>query len=246
MPINPQEKKKKVATFIEDKDVALFAESMETNEILREIASKEEPKRPDVQKVELEGAEKVIIKGEQGEKGDTGETGDKGEKGDSIKGDKGDFVKGDKGDKGDVGDSGKDGESVKGEDGKDGKDGSPDTAGQVKNKLMEEGITIDDVLDLREELTNMRKEASAKASGGVRRVFQPYLDRFTDETDGATKIFFLSREPLRTNTIKVWGTDFPIILDPTVDFTVEGKTLTLTDAVPAPSSGATLIVEYYA
>jgi len=121
--------------------------------------------------------------------------------------------------------------------------------------------------DLRDKLENLNgderlelsaikglKEALDKASGankvsglfGTRRIFQPYLDRFTADTDGATKIFYLKREPLRTDNIEVSGTDFPIILDPTVDFTVEGRKLTLTDAVPAPSSGATLIIKYYA
>ena len=245
MPTNPQDKKKKVATFLENKDVASFAESMETNDLLREIANKEAPEMPTKMKVELEGAEVVTIKGVQGDKGDKGDSikGDKGDKGDSItgkQGEKGEFVKGDKGDKGDAG---KDGESIKGE---DGKDGSPDTAEEIKEKLDEIGISIDDVLDLREELKKMQKDIASKTGGGVRRVFQPYVDRFTDETDGVTKIFFLSREPLRTNTIEVSGTDFPIILDPTVDFTVEGRKLTLTSAVPAPSSGATLIIKYYA
>lgn len=82
--------------------------------------------------------------------------------------------------------------------------------------------------------------------GGVRRVFQPYRDNFTSQTDGTTKTFYLSREPLKTNTIMAWGTDFPIILDPDTDFTVSGKTFTLTDAVDAPTAGASFIVHFYA
>lgn len=98
---------------------------------------------------------------------------------------------------------------------------------------------------LTEELKEIKK-IKTTASGGVRRVFQPYLDDFSAQTDGVTKTFYLSREPLKTDTIQVWGTDFPIILRPTTDFTVSGKTLTLTSAVPAPNTGSTLLVQYFA
>ena len=76
-------------------------------------------------------------------------------------------------------------------------------------------------------------------------VHTPIVDRLTALTDGSTKTFLLSKAPKDVATMEVFGTDFPIILDPTVDFTVAGKTLTLTAAVPAPSSGATLICKYY-
>ena len=130
---------------------------------------------------------------------------------------------------------------------KDGKDGSPATPEDVVKKL--ESLKGDDRLDrkaikgLDEELKSIRQSTP---SGGVRRVFQPYLDDFTSLTDGSQKTFYLSREPLKTNTILVWGTDFPIVLRPTTDFTVSGKTFTLTSAVPAPSTGATLLIQYYA
>lgn len=87
---------------------------------------------------------------------------------------------------------------------------------------------------------------SMGSSRNVRTIYQPYIDRFSDQTDGATKTFTLRKAPLKSDTIEVFGTDFPIILDPTVDFTVAGKTLTLSDSIPAPSQGATLIVKYYA
>lgn len=96
------------------------------------------------------------------------------------------------------------------------------------------------------EIKKLKKEVSTKSSGGVRRVFQPYVDDFSGDTDGSTKIFYLSREPLKTETILVWGTDFPVILRPNTDFTVSGKVLTLTSAVPAPNSGATLLIQYHA
>lgn len=110
----------------------------------------------------------------------------------------------------------------------------------------DERLDITAIKGLTDKINELKQEVAKKTSGGVRRVFQPYIDRFTDQTDGTTKIFYLSREPLKTDTIEVFGTDFPIILDPTVDFSVVGKKLTLADSVPAPSAGSTLIIKYYA
>lgn len=128
----------------------------------------------------------------------------------------------------------------------------PATAEVVRDQL--ETLEGDERLDksaikgLEEELSRMGSKIDSKTTsgGGTRRVFQPHLDDFSGSTDGSTKTFTLSREPLRTDTILVWGTDFPIILRPTTDFTVAGKTLTLTSAVPAPSQGATLLIQYFA
>lgn len=116
----------------------------------------------------------------------------------------------------------------------------------VKNNILKREEDELFIKKLEKEVKQLKKEISAKSSGGVRRVFQPYRDNFTSQTNGTTKTFYLSREPLKTATIMVFGTDFPIILDPDVDFTVSGKTLTLTDAVPAPSSGSSLVVIYHA
>lgn len=104
------------------------------------------------------------------------------------------------------------------------------------------------VEDLKKEISTLKESIvlTRSATGGSRRVFQPYVERFTTQTNGSKKVFYLKRAPLRTETIKVWGTDFPIILDPTVDFTVANRTLTLSASVPAPSTGATLIIEYFA
>lgn len=123
-----------------------------------------------------------------------------------------------------------------------------ETAEQVVGKIntSNEQINKERIKGLDDEIKSLRKELATKATSGSRRVFQPHIDRFKDDCDGSNKTFYLSREPLRTDTIEVNGTDFPIILDPTVDFTVSGKTLTLTSAVPAPNAGATLIVKYYA
>lgn len=123
-----------------------------------------------------------------------------------------------------------------------------ETAEQVIEKINTSSEQIDKerIKGLEDEIKTLRKEIATKASAGVRRVFQPYVDDFSAQTNGSLKVFALSRAPLRTNTIQVFGTDFPTILRPTTDFTVSGKTLTLTSAVPAPSAGATLLIHYYA
>lgn len=122
-----------------------------------------------------------------------------------------------------------------------------ETPEQVVEKINASSEQIDKerIAGLEDEIKALRKEIATKASGGVRRVFQPYVDDFSSQTNGSTKIFTLSREPLKTETVLVWGTDFPIVLRPTVDFTIVGKTLTLTSAIPAPNTGATLLVHYY-
>jgi len=122
----------------------------------------------------------------------------------------------------------------------------PETAEQTIEKINSSEAQIDKerVKGLEDEINALRKEIATK-TGGVRRVFQPYIDDFSAQTNGSLKTFTLSREPLRTNTIQVFGTDFPTILRPTVDFTVSGRTLTLTSAVPAPSTGATLLIHYF-
>lgn len=133
------------------------------------------------------------------------------------------------------------------------KDTILDTPEQIRDKIESlkgnERVDKSAIKGLEEEIADLRKELATRLSGlggGSRRVFQPYVDDFSSETDGVTKTFYLSREPLKTNTILVWGSDFPIILRPTTDFTVSGKTLTLTAAVPAPSQGATLLIQYHA
>lgn len=98
-----------------------------------------------------------------------------------------------------------------------------------------------------EGLDTELKRIEGKTSVGMasRRVYQPYQDDFSSQTDGTTKTFYLSRAPL-TSVVFVFGTDFPTILRPTIDFTVSDKILTLTSAIPAPNQGATLLVQYYA
>lgn len=137
---------------------------------------------------------------------------------------------------------------VKGKDYFDGKDANIVTPEQTVTKInhAENKIKKSQIEGLEDEIKSLRKELATKAASGSRRVFQPYVDDFSAQTNGSTKIFYLSREPLKTGSVMVYGTDFPTILRPTIDFTIVGKTLTLTSAVPAPNTGATLICTFFA
>lgn len=122
---------------------------------------------------------------------------------------------------------------------------------KIKNSL--ETLKGDERLDksaikgLEDEFKKLRASLSTIPRGGSPRTtsYQPMVDDFSALTDGSTKTFYLSKGPRLANAIKVYGTDFPIVLRLNTDFTVANKLLTLTDSVPAPSTGATLICEYY-
>lgn len=69
-----------------------------------------------------------------------------------------------------------------------------------------------------------------------------YSVDLSSQCDGLNKIFTV---PTNTNYILLTGTDAPLIYKMTTDYTGSGTTvLTLTAAVNAPSSGATLILTY--
>lgn len=74
---------------------------------------------------------------------------------------------------------------------------------------------------------------------------RPFEDDLSGDTDGSNKTFTLTKAPDSDYPIDLRGSDFPYALRKTVDFTVAGKTLTLTSAVDAPSNGATLIISYF-
>lgn len=63
----------------------------------------------------------------------------------------------------------------------------------------------------------------------------------SSQCDGSNKTFTI---PTFTRIITLIATDAPIIYRPTTDFTATGVTLTMTAAVNAPSSGATLMLTY--
>lgn len=131
-------------------------------------------------------------------------------------------------------------QGVPGPKGKDGKDGSPDTAEQIAKKLNKKEKIVDWKALKNIPFEVLNRGGSSRGGGGDTMVF----DDLTSQCDGSNKTFTLTRKARDVNKFIVQGTDFPIILRPTTDFTVTGTTLTLTAAVPAPQSGATLIAFY--
>lgn len=210
------------------------------------LAEKEQPepeKRPEVQKVSIEGAEAFIIKGEKGDKGDQGEKGEQGEKGLDGRDGK-DGVNGKDGLDGLNGLDGKDGA-----DGQNGKDGSPDTAEQVRDKLAsledDERLDASAIKGLREQFEALSSQISSiPRGGGSPRGDVLKVDDLTSYTDGSTKTFYLEKAPKNLNVVKVWGSDFPFIMTHGKGFTITGKLLTLADDVDSPLQGAKLVCEY--
>ena len=222
-----------IAKMIFELEEKIDLEVPKTNEILDKLSEKVRGKRGKT--------------GDRGEKGDRGERGKEGKVGKSGKNGK-DGKKGDRGERGSDGLDGKDGK-----DGVDGKDGSPDTPEQVRDKLSSlrgenrlDANAIKGLEDMLKDLEGKINQAPKMIIGGASRfVPKVMVDDFSDQTDGETKTFYLSKAPMNINLTKVWGSDFPYILRVNTDFTISGKLLTLTSEVDAPSSGATLIVEYY-
>lgn len=106
-------------------------------------------------------------------------------------------------------------------------------------------ITPDKQIDFK-HIKGLSDKRAGEKLGGIHRGGGDIIlvDDLSDFTDGSTKVFTLSRKPKGINKMLVWGSDFPMILRPTVDFTISNTSLTLTSQVNAPSQGATLIVQY--
>ena len=143
----------------------------EVIDLLNEVEGEEaldKNTRPEIQRVRIEGADVVSIRGERGLPGPQGEPGPQG-----LMGPKG--AKGDRGEKGDAGEMGLQGE--KGERGENGKDGSPDTAEDIRNKLEtlegDERLSASAIKDLDkkfkdiENFVNNYRPRNGGGSGGV-------------------------------------------------------------------------------
>lgn len=234
-----------------------FAEQLETKvfsemerllpQLVKEVSKKE------VESLVFSKLEMVKgVKGDRGEqgirgligmRGPKGETGSQGPKGDQgIQGLKGE--RGEKGEQGLRGFDGKDG--LDGKDGKDGKDGSIDTGKEIILKINEL-----DLNDPRQKIDAAHiKNLPSLAASEIKRITRQVkggggdtvrVEDLTSQTDGTTKVFTITRNQ---RVLMLVCPDFPIIYRPTIDFTVSGTTLTLTDAVGAPSLGQTLLLLY--
>lgn len=125
-----------------------------------------------------------------------------------------------------------------------------DTGKQIVDKINDLPIEPDYQIAVEhiKGLEKLVKELQGSIGGGkslVGRIGDRIkIDDLTARCDGVTITFELEAEPKSQNKILVWGTQFPIILRPNVDFTIAGKFLTLTSEVSAPQSGQTLLVQY--
>lgn len=244
---------KRLKDFAEKSDVhenlPLYDKLGEIAEHLKAIAEKENSADlPEVQKIQVEGAELVSIKGEKGDRGETPTDdhllelitplipapiqGPKGEKGDSIVGP--------------MGPAGRDGESIVGPKGEDGKDGSPDNAEQVKEKIMQIGLKIEDIEDLEKTLSEMKKGIERRPifGGGGFNYGALNSHLIDDETpsgtvNGVNTTFTLVNKPNPVSSLKVFVNGQRMRV--TEDYTFSGVTITFNTP---PPTGSILLVDY--
>src|SRR3990167_2067443 len=226
----PIDKLKKLKLFTDNPNLAIHQELVQLNDTMEKIAEKEMPehpampeipetKFPEVQKIEIQGAEVVTIKGEKGEKGDKGDTGERGEKGDSIQGEKGD--------------RGEDGQSIKGETGErgeKGKDGTNPviTPEQIKEQLQEELDTLKQEL---EKFVEDKVKSSRPLFGGSGKTKIILVD-LSSQLDGNTKTFSIGFTHF--GIISVQGSSAPFgAFRPTIDYTEIGSTIVFDASIDA-------------
>lgn len=227
----------------------------------KEIKFPEYPKSPEVQKIEIRGAEILTIKGDKGDdptkeellelirplipkpiKGGDGHTPTEQELKKLIKPLIPEPIKGD------IGDS-----PTKNEIEKIIKplipppiSGSPDTAEEVRKKL--ESLKGEDRLDkeairgLEDEIKGIKESMAGIARGrnmGRAKIQTIRAVDLTSQVDGVVTEFTLPMDTV--NVLGVWGTQFPVTFRQTTDWTFAGRTLTLVTAqVGTPQSGQTL------
>lgn len=125
-----------------------------------------------------------------------------------------------------------------GKDGERGPAGSPESGEQTINKINDSKGFID-----AKRIKNL--PLSFMVGGGGKRVKgRQVRDDLSSQCDGARKTFTLTK-PFVSGTVQLWGTQFPIVYRPVVDFTENSNgTITLTSEVGAPASGQTLVALY--
>lgn len=140
-------------------------------------------------------------------------------------------------------------DGIHGNDGSDGRDGKDadekkiikEVLSKIPKVELPDRVEIEEkVKELEEKLRGeLRKEISSIPRGGGSRkiVYQRHYD-LSALCDGATKTFTMPKDTLKI--IAVAGTQFPINFRKDVDWSFDGRTLTLLDPVPAPDSGQTL------
>lgn len=112
----------------------------------------------------------------------------------------------------------------------------------IKKKKLLNSSDINGMQGFSRDGINYRFEELMHGGGGSSGGSITYSFDLSSQCDGVNKIFTV---PSNTNFVLLTGTDAPIIYKLNTDYTGSGTTtLTLTAAVFAPSSGATLILTY--
>ena len=205
------------------------------------ISAKGFPLSTEKVKIEIEGVEKVLIKGEKGEQGHQGEKGEQGLKGDrGLKGDKGSpGPQGYKGNQGPRGFKGKDGiDGVNGRDGKGGKDGSPDTPDEVTNKLNKGKPLIkkERVEGWAELLDAIRSLGAATRFGGV---IVPYTETPSGAINGVNVTYQTLNAITTIHNFAINGQ----FIHP-ADYTFSSRTITMNSALDSSLSGKPFTIVY--
>jgi len=94
-----------------------------------------------------------------------------------------------------------------------------------------------------EQIAETRSVKGGTKGGGGHELI---TDDLSSQTDGSTTTFTLTKRT-RPNTVMLYGTDFPQVYRPVIDFieSSDGRSVTIdTSQVQAPSSEATLIARY--
>ncbi len=183
-----KEKAKKLFTFAQNKELALFNELQILNENIDGVKQAvENIKIPEVQIPEIPSLNLENVELIQGLKGDKGEKGDQGIQG--IQGKQG--LKGDKGEKGDQGQKGESGASSsvpgpQGTKGDAGKDGSPDTGEQIVQKINDLPTDDDDKKIDAFHIKNFPKEIQKHTFAVQRNI--AWFDETTLIVDNPTRI----------------------------------------------------------
>jgi len=115
---------------------------------------------------------------------------------------------------------------------------------QVKNKL--ESLVGDSRLDksavkgldeIESDIQTLKSRPLGRI-GGMKKITTVKKVNLTSQVNGVLKAFTMPKDTLEV--LGIFGTQFPVIFDPTVDYTFNGTTLTLGDSIAAPSEGQTL------
>lgn len=193
--------------------------------------------------LELDGNDFSHIRGDDGNKGDKGDIGVQGLQGrQGNRGKKGD--KGSRGQRGPGGEAGVQGD--KGNTGNIGESGENIAPEEIIKRVnsLKESVNLEAVNGLEKRLRSIElliqdtaRESKGKKVGGGGEIIESH--DLTAECDGATKVFTI---PENRNVIGVFSTQFPVNYRPLIDWTISGRTLTLTSEVGAPQTGQTLWV----